>query len=182
MRSVCPAPALWGGQRPTGRKVGYASLDDLLLVHPLLSLLGSVLGLVGCNDYGIVKQPMRESFFQDARDTVDLLLVIDDSPSMLEETASIDVASETLIASLLLLEVDLRVRVVTTSRVELLPWTPADSITQLDELLTPLVVSLEGDRFEAGLDVAVEAATAVRDTAVLHIVFISDEDDASERS
>ena len=57
-----------------------------------LSLLGSVLGLVGCNDYGIVKQPMRESFFQDARDTVDLLLVIDDSPSMLEETASIDVA------------------------------------------------------------------------------------------
>lgn len=147
-----------------------------------LSVLGSVFGLVGCNDYGIVKQPMRESFFQDARDNVDLLMVIDDSPSMLEETASIDVATEALIASLLLLEVDLRVRVVTTSRVELLPWTPADSITQLDALLTPLVVSLEGNRFEAGLDVAVEAAIEVRDDAVLHVVFISDEDDASERS
>jgi hypothetical protein len=140
------------------------------------------LSLVGCNDYGIVKQPMRESFFQDSRDNVDLLMVVDDSPSMLEEADSVAVATEALLSSLLLLEVDLRLRAVTTSRVELLPWTPADSITQLADLTAPIEISLEGDRFESGLEVAVESAVSVREEAVLHVVFLSDEDDASELS
>ncbi|MBO87083.1 MAG: hypothetical protein CL927_17175 [Deltaproteobacteria bacterium] len=129
-----------------------------------------------------MKQPARESFFQDSRDNVDLLLIIDDSPSMLEETDSVAAANESLLASLLLLEVDLRVRAVTTSREVLLDWTPADSITQLDDLTAPLEAGLEGDRFEAGLDVAVESATDVRDEAVLHVVILSDEDDGSQRS
>ena len=139
-------------------------------------------GLLGCNDYGIVKQPMREFFVQESRDTVDLLFVIDDSPSMLEEASAVSTATEALLLSMLLLEVDLRVRAVTTSRVELLPWTGADSISQLPELTLPLVVEPAGDRLEPGLEVAVEAAAGARTDAVLHVVLLSDEDDASESS
>jgi len=147
-------------------------------IRPILSALG--LGLVGCNDYGIIKQPMRESFFQDTRDQVDLLLVIDDSPSMLEESEPVAVATTALLSSMILLELDLRVRAVTTSRVELFPWTHADSIAQLPDLTAPLVVALEGERYERGLEVALEAAASVREDAVLHVAILSDEDDASE--
>ena len=139
-----------------------------------------VLGQVGCNDYGIIKQPLRESFFQKTRDQVDLLLVIDDSPSMLEEREPVAIATSTLLSSMILLELDLRVRAVTTSRVELFAWTAADSIEQLPELAAPLAVEPEGERFEPGLEVALEAAEGARAEAVLHVAILSDEDDASD--
>ena len=182
MASACLVRTRRMSQKKSDSTKGRATVSVMhrVATNRCLCVLG--FGLAGCNDYSIVKQPVRESFVQDARDHVDLLLVIDDSPSMLEETTSVAAANEALIASLLLLEVDLRVRAVTTSRVMLLDWTPADSISQLNELTDSLEAGLEGDRLEAGLDVAVESATDVREDAVLHVVFLSDEDDGSQLS
>ena len=61
MRSVCPAPARWGGQKKSDGEESRATLRSMTSFSFIrcLSVLGSVLGLVGCNDYGIVKQPMR---------------------------------------------------------------------------------------------------------------------------
>jgi hypothetical protein len=138
--------------------------------------------LVGCNDYDIVKQPLRETFYQAPRETVDLLFVLDDSPSMLEEAAPVAIATDILLHEMVMNEVDLRVRAVTTSEAELLPWTAIDSLDQLDTLADQLVVPAEGDRTEAGLEVALAFARDLREDAVLHVVVLSDEDDRSEAS
>lgn len=148
---------------------------------PLLRTLAvcGVLGL-GCNDYAIIKQPMREAFWQSPRDKVDLLFVIDDSPSMLEEAAPVDTTVVALLDALVGQDVDLRVRAVTTSSSLLLEWTPVDAPEQVPELALLLDVSPEGSTDEPGLQVAVDQSVGARSEAMLHTVVVSDEDDRSD--
>ncbi len=132
-----------------------------------------------CNDYDIVKQPMRETFYQSDRKQVDLLFVIDDSPSMYEEADAIQTATTALITTLVQLDVDTRVRSVSTSSVSLLEWTTADALSQIPDLVEASRVGTDGAREEAGLAVAVDFTDGVREDATLHVAIISDEDDAS---
>lgn len=144
----------------------------------LCTVLAVGTGLGACNDYDIIQQPLRETFHQTERDKVDLVFVVDDSPSMLEEAAQVRVATQALLAALVALEVDTEVSAVAMTAGPTLPAQVLDATAQIPELVDRIAVPPEGGRTEAGLAVAVEAV-APRSDAVLHVVLVSDEDDQS---
>jgi len=148
------------------------------LGHLLLIVAG--VGAFACNDYDIVKQPVREAFYQTPRTRVDLLFVVDDSPSMLEEADSITIAAHALLEATVGWEVDLRVRAVTTSHTPLADWQVVDTLEQVPDLAATLAPGSDGDRHEPGLAVALDATDGLREDALLHVVILSDEDDRSD--
>lgn len=157
--------------------------------------------LAGCVDYGIqdpdgvVVDPVEveELLVQSAVPGLDVLFVVDSTGSMREEQRSLAEAAEVFLAALEALDVAYQIGVATTDPADAgvltgRPWI----ITAAEEdpaaaLARALAVGTESAPPAAGLDMAVlalEDATGLntgfrRKDAALHVVFLSDGDDAS---
>lgn len=86
-----------------------SSLPRLL---PLVLLLGA------CTEYGYTSQTHKDVFQQNRRNTVDVLLVVDNSGSMIEEQEKLASNFEAFISHFAAVDVDFRIGVVTTDTVQ----------------------------------------------------------------
>jgi hypothetical protein len=147
----------------------------------------------GCIDYGVYREMIRDSFTQTGRTGgVDVLWVVDDSPTMLEEQALVTAQAAAFSTLFGKLAVDFRVAAVSTD-MDLasagLPVGPvlSDETPGLDAAFAALLdLGTDGSRTEQGFAAARSAAdpdvagdTFARATADLELVFLSDEDDQS---
>lgn len=169
------------------------------LVGPALALLG--LGLVSCtSEVQIFVRTQNDVFQQADQRMVDVLLVVDNSCSMIDEQIKLGASFEDFISEFVDAEVDYQIGVTTTDMVDGthrgrlqgdtkiitsdLPFAEAS-----DLFAENVHVCATGSGFERGLDAAKAAlsepvlseenAGFLRDDAKLAIVFVSDEDDLS---
>lgn len=147
--------------------------------------------LLGCQEYGYTEARFEEVFFQEDLESVaDILLVIDDSPSMAEEQELLGQNFQAFVEVVEGTYADYRAGVVTTD-----VSTEAAGVLQ-GALITPdtedlaqafldaVTVGATGSRDEQGLQAAELALDGrnpgfVRADATLHVVVFSDEDDHS---
>lgn len=146
--------------------------------------------LVGCSEYA-VENLLQEDLFRQARQPpADVLFVVDDSASMTEEQARLTENFAAFVDLLGDTTADFRVGVTTTD--------PADGGALRGPVLEPdtddlvaafqaqVAVGTGGSRDEQGLAMAARAlrpdvnAGFLREDAVTHVVFVSDEDDHSD--
>ncbi len=166
-----------------------------------LGLLGLPLALAACqNEHDIYERTNTDLWFQAQTDQVDILFVVDDSHSMAEEQEALSAGFSSFITELEATATDFHIGVITTSfdyadpdRGKLVGSPPV--ITRADnyeKLFTRrVVVGTTGSDREKGLEAAAYAlspvmraganAGLVRDEAFLLVVFVSDEDDCSDR-
>lgn len=168
-------------------------------------LLGSLLGLGGCIEFGVdpidntdpivERTTITETFRQEALPAVDLLFVLDRTGSMGPELAAL--ANSAIALGLQLEAADLSWQLgvvgseMSTDRAGWLlgsPWiitTPADAGPHFDAIATEAVAQPE----EAGIAAAIEALVEAeggnnvgfrRSDASLHVIFVSDGDDESD--
>lgn len=147
----------------------------------------------GCIDYDVHREMIRDSFTQTGRaGGVDVLWVVDDSPTMLEEQALATAQASAFSTLLGKLAVDFRVAAVLTdmdseTAGQLTGPVLSDETPGLDAAFSALLdVGAEGSRTEQGFaaalsaaDPAVEGDSFARATVDLELVFLSDEDDQS---
>ena len=161
--------------------------------------LGVVLG-AGCSiDNNVERRTQTDVFLQEPNAEVDVLWVVDDSPSMAEEQALLAAGFESFIAGIEETNVDFHIGVISTDmdltnpNRGVLVGEPAyltaedDYISLFQERVT---VGTEGSDKEKGLSAAVHALTEplasgpnlgfLRPMATLLLIFVSDEDDCSD--
>lgn len=146
---------------------------------------------VGCIDYGVYRERIRDSFQQSARDAgVDILWVLDDSATMTEEQVLLVEEAGAFSALFGQLAIDFRLGLVTTDMEredagQLVAPYLSDETPALDEAFATLLSQPpDGSRDERGFPAAVAAADPAtgsfgRAAADLEVVFLSDEDDHS---
>jgi len=151
--------------------------------------------VVGCNnDFEINREVNVESFAQPARaEGVDILWIVDDSASMFEEQAQLELHADSFISYLSAVPVDFRLGVTSTDlSVDepgvlvgdvLSPETPGLS----DAFAAQIRHDEDGSRDEMGFEAAILAADPDgvnsgfnRTAADLEVIFFTDEDDNSE--
>ncbi len=183
-----------GRGKDTGFTVTHAHLFMLSLVLP------------GCSEFGVsdqdevVQNPitLEERFTQVPLPKLDVLWVIDNTPSMADEQLALSSALTSFTAGLQDAGVAWQVGVVKTDILDDdagvlqgVPWVITPAQEDLDiALAAAAAVGLDGQPPEAGLGAAWLALTEPlasglnrgfrRDDAALHIVVMSDGDDASE--
>lgn len=163
--------------------------------------------LVACSEFGIdpidadpppVTAPVEDRFVQDVAPAVDVLFVVDDTPSMAAEQAALAVSFRALAASLDAAGVRWQVGVTTTTMNRArggwlvgAPYVIAASAPGAADAVAARLggVGLGGSAPEAGIAAAMRALDLAasgpnrafrRPDAALHVVFVSDGDDASE--
>ena len=145
--------------------------------------------LLACSDYGVARHVEVQSWTQPSREGgVDIVWVIDDSSSMLEEQEQLAAHADSFISFLTHVPVDFRLTVVTTDPDAGGPWTVMTGETpELAELFAEQILSSTyGSRDERAFDMAIAAASPTqnpdfaRKKADLEVVLFSDEDDHSE--
>jgi hypothetical protein len=147
--------------------------------------------LTACQDYSLVQPTHDEYFNQPSRETgVDILWVVDDSATMLEEQDLLVGSADAFISFVSNSGIDFHLGVVSTDmdvdggliRGEVLG---PDSVGIVNSFNDAIVGAFTGSRDERGLDAASIAADPVfsvefaRKKADLEVVFFSDEDDHS---
>ncbi|MBN1334959.1 MAG: VWA domain-containing protein [Deltaproteobacteria bacterium] len=168
----------------------------MLRFLPLLVLLGA------CGpDYVFGRQDYMDTFFQEPPAKVDILWVVDNSPSMQQEQEEVANRFENFIYSFEQTNIEFHIGVITTD----MDIDNPDRATLLGDppVLTPAVenyrdlfvervqVGLSGSDMERGLEAAYQAVTEpmisdrnagfLRSNAVLSIIIVSDENDCSDR-
>jgi hypothetical protein len=173
-------------------------------IHPLLLLLGAPAVLGSCSiDTGFTRQTYNDLFFQEARDEVDILFVVDNSESMEAEQERLARRFDTFIDYMDEVEtlMDFHLGVITTDlsdenaeRGRLL-GTPTvltrDTLDYVDKFKERVQVGIEGWGMEKGLEASFVALSEpmvsdandgfMRDGAMLVIIYVSDENDCSDR-
>lgn len=157
--------------------------------------------MTGCIDYGlgdpddtvIADLPVTESFTQAPLPGLDVLFVVDNTGSMVEEQAGLAGAAAPFVSGLDALQVDYHLGVTTTDPKDAgaltgRPWiiTP-EADDPAAALAAALVVGTDATPPGAGLDAAVMAVADAsggnhgfrRPDAALHVIFVSDDDDES---
>ena len=174
-----------------------------IAVLAVVPLLGFV--LAGCpQDPQLIRRTQTDIFTQEIRKTVDILLVVDNSGSMIDEQIKLAANFDNFIEQFLMAEVDYQIGVVTTDMDD---QTQAGRLVGTTKLITSdmdvdtaretfqenVRVCATGSGFERGFAAAEAALSAeflavggpneglMRDDAALSIVFVSDEDDDSSR-
>lgn len=166
-----------------------------------IGMLGITLALAACkNENDIFERTGTDVWFQAQTDQVDILFVVDDSHSMAEEQEALAAGFSAFISEIEATETDFHIGVITTSfdytdpdRGKLV-GDPAVITTEdaYEALFTQrVVVGTAGSDREKGLEAAAYAlspvmraganAGLVRDGAFLLVIFVSDEDDCSDR-
>jgi len=159
-------------------------------------------GLVGCTtDYDPHLNMETETFFQEPPADVDILWVVDNSPSMAQEQLEVGLRFAEFIGHLEDTNIDFHIGVVTTDVDDendkaghLLgdPIVIDSSIEDFEMVFNDRVqVGVDGSDMERGLEAAYMALTEpmisdandgfLRNDAVLSIIFVSDENDCSDR-
>ena len=161
------------------------------------------LGAVACNQPPpLIRRTQTDTFTQEVRKTVDILLVVDNSCSMIDEQIKLAGNFDSFIEQFVEAEVDYQIGVVTTDMTD---QTQAGRLVGETKIITSdmddalarelfqenVKVCATGSGFEQGLGAAQAAlspdftaddgpnAGFLRDDAALSIVFVSDEDDGS---
>jgi len=159
-------------------------------------------GLVGCTtDYDTHLNMETDTFFQEPPADVDILWVVDNSPSMAQEQLEVGLRFAEFIGHLEDTNIDFHIGVVTTDVDDendkaghLLgdPLVIDSSIEDFEMVFNDRVqVGVDGSDMERGLEAAYMALTEpmisdandgfLRNDAVLSIIFVSDENDCSDR-
>ena len=177
-------------------------------IIPVAVLATSLLlgfALAGCpQDPQLIRRTQTDIFTQEIRKTVDILLVVDNSGSMIDEQIKLAANFDNFIEQFLEAEVDYQIGVVTT---DMSDPTQSGRLMGETKLITAdmgvdlaretfqenVRVCATGSGFERGLAAAEAALSAeflavggpneglMREEAALSIVFVSDEDDDSSR-
>lgn len=154
--------------------------------------LAAALCVGGCIDYGVTRHVQTDSWTQPTREKgVDILWVIDDSSSMLEEQGQLAEHAGSFISFLSTVAVDFRLGMVTTDMEgdyagQLIGELLAPDSEDLTETFAILATfSTEGSRDERGFDAALQAFDPSLDAfgrsdADIEVIFFSDEDDHSD--
>ncbi len=145
----------------------------------------------GCQDYGLIQPSNDEYFNQPARETgVDILWVVDDSATMIEEQDLLTESAEAFISFVSNSGIDFRLGVVSTDmdvdagqlRGEVMS---SDSMGIVESFNEAVLGQYTGSRDERGLDAALlgadpdNSSTFARKSADLELIFFADEDDHS---
>jgi len=162
----------------------------------------ALLGTIGCkSDNEVVRRSQLDTFYQSATDMVDILWVIDNSLSMSDEQAEVASKFGEFIESIEATGLDFHVGVITTDmesteigRGQLLgepTYLTRDDDDYIAAFQERIQVGIQGSDREKGLDAAITALTEpivsssnagfLRDGAVLSIIFVSDENDCTDR-
>ncbi len=170
-------------------------------MHRLAPLL-LVTALVGCpQDQGIQRLSGQDTFYQEPPADVDILWVVDNSPSMQQEQEEVGRRFAEFIGHLEDTNIDFHIGVITTDmdddtdgRAVLLGDPPVLSSNVPDydlEFNERVQVGIDGSDQERGLEAAYQALTEpmisdandgfLRRDAVLSIIFVSDENDCSDQ-
>ncbi len=145
--------------------------------------------LVGCSDYEVKNLTVEDHFVQDEYPPADVLFVVDNSASMVEEQERLGANFGAFVELLGSTTANYRIGVTTTD--------PANGGVLVGPVLTPdtadvvaaftaiVDVGVKGDRDEQGLAMGAMGVRSdvnpgfLRDSAYAHVVFVSDEDDHS---
>ncbi len=163
--------------------------------------LGLIAGIAGCPEPPtFYRLDQVDVFVQDIRRSVDILLVVDNSCSMIDEQIKLGASFDSFIEEFIAAEVDYQIGVTTTDMVD---PTQSGRLVGETKLITSdmpfeeardlfaenVHVCATGSGFEKGLDAARAALTEpilsnenagfLRDEAALAVVFVSDEEDTS---
>jgi hypothetical protein len=163
--------------------------------------VAGLISMMGCTtDNEVVRRQQIDTFYQSATDMVDILWVIDNSLSMADEQAEVADKFGEFIESIESTGLDFHVGVITTDmestdigRGQLLG--DPSFLTRDDDYIASfqdrIQVGIQGSDREKGLDAAISAhpeprvssstAGFLRDGAVLSIIFVSDENDCTDR-
>jgi hypothetical protein len=162
----------------------------------------ALLGTISCkSDNEVVRRSQLDTFYQSATDMVDILWVIDNSLSMSDEQAEVASKFGEFIESIEATGLDFHVGVITTDmesteigRGQLLgdpTYLTRDDDEYIAAFQERIQVGIQGSDREKGLDAAITALTEpivsssnagfLRDGAVLSIIFVSDENDCTDR-
>ncbi|MEM6928509.1 MAG: hypothetical protein AAF602_16355 [Myxococcota bacterium] len=140
-------------------------------------------GLVGCA--GLEDLSERTTFVQADHDQVDVLWVVDDSSAFME-TVHRRLANAVPVLVDPLRDLDVQMAVLPTTPgapLDAVPWTGSEA--DRDWLAGQIQVGADGSDRERGLQVALDALDPslgfVREEGHLVVVFVSDEDDCSDR-
>ncbi len=145
--------------------------------------------LLACSDYGVARHVQVQSWTQPAREGgVDIVWVIDDSSSMLEEQEQLATHADSFISFLTHVPVDFRLVVVTTDpdTKGTLNVMTGDTPYLAGLFSSTVVASTYGTRDEQAFDMALWAASPslngdfARKNADLEVIIFSDEDDHSD--
>ncbi len=161
-----------------------------------VTLIPAIL-LSGCigNDYSVIEWDMVDVFFQNPMEKVDILLVIDNSPSMEPHQTELGQHFEAFLTYFIEADVNYHIAAITTDvfstdagaiQGEIINSSTPDA----EEVFAEIVgVSSEGSPREMGLEAAylsfIEPTLSernsgfLRDDAALSIIFVSNEEDAS---
>ena len=186
--------------------VGYHGVGiGELEVNPRVSIVVVALALVGCKpDNEIARQSHQDVFYQEPTDEVDILWVVDNSPSMADEQAEVADKFEDFIVNLEETGLDFHVGVVTTDTdstdqngklqglEEGVPTIVSPSVDDYVGSFQDLVqVGVDGSDKERGIDAALKALSEplisgynegfLREGATLSVIFVSDENDCTDR-
>lgn len=170
----------------------------------LLSCLGATALLGGCSiDTEFQRRTYNDLFFQEARDEVDILFVVDNSESMEAEQERLARRFDTFIEYMDEVEtlMDFHLGVITTDLSDGNPdrgrllGTPnvltRDTLDYVDKFKERVVVGIDGWGMEKGLEASLVALSEpmvsdanngfMRDGAMLVLIYVSDENDCSDR-
>lgn len=167
----------------------------------LQGLTLSTLLLSGCVENGVQRSTHTDTFTQTPASHVDVLWVVDDSNSMLEEQQRLADGFEAFAQELELSNVDFRIGVVTTDMDNDNPtrgalrgepaWLGPDEPDYVGLFQERALVGIEGSGKEQGIEAALAAVTEpmnssvndgfLRTDATLLVIFVSDEDDCTDR-
>ena len=180
---------------------------NLRLFRPLpawgSALLAGALFLAGCPEPPtLIQRVQTDVFDQEIRKTVDILLVVDNSCSMIDEQIKLAANFDSFIEQFLTAEVNYQIGVVTTDMTDpaqqgrlvgdtKLITAEMDVDTARQTFADNVKVCATGSGFERGMAAAAAALSAdfvaddgpnagfLRDDAALSVVFVSDEEDGS---
>ncbi len=175
------------------------AMHRLLALARPLSMLAPLMAGLGCSDYQVISQGHVDVFYQDVAASVDILLVVDNSPSMTEEQQKLGETFQTFIQYFTGGQVDYHIGVVstdvsdsTTAGVLNGGYISIDDESAEDDFARAVSVGSDGDGMEKGLLAGLMALTEplasdenagfIRESADLSVIFVADEDDYSPGS
>lgn len=157
-----------------------------------------LLAATACQDYALTRPEITDVFFQDPPSAVDILLIVDNSCSMMDEQTKLSAGFQEFVTYFEFADVDYHIGVVTTDTADpdhsgklrgAIKWIEPSTADAAAIFQQNVMVGTNGSGSEKGLDAARKAlgpelatgfnAGFLRDDAYLSLIFVSDEEDYS---